>query len=156
MKNIKLIILLAISTLTFSSCDSDDNNDNNEETINYETEIIGVWEVDTFIINGVNEVFEDECQEMETIEFKADNTIFRTELDPIDGECLEAVPSLGVWSVAGDVLTLTWSQIGSAAVSETYGYKIIELTNSMLKIELSNIDVDEDGEIDVYQEQYVK
>ena len=152
MKNLTPFFFSVLALLL--SCNNDDDSDSNQ--LDFNNLIIGVWKIDSQILNGTNLSFEDECQALETTEFKNDKSFIKIELDPINGTCLDAAPSIGTWTVENKTLTLNFKKIGELTVNRSDKYEIIELTNSMLKIRIDSIDMDEDGQNDEFELQYVK
>ncbi|MGJ8732329.1 MAG: lipocalin family protein [Cellulophaga sp.] len=154
-KTFYLFALLVFSLVTIS-CNNDDDTTKSDPEVDNTTKIIGLWEIDKQFLNGDILPFTDECQAIETTEFKADESFFSVELDPIDGECVDAEPSKGTWSISNSELTLNFTQTGSLIQNDTYIFEILDLTSSSLKIKITSLDVDDDGNNDEYEIQYVK
>ncbi|SFW64197.1 lipocalin family protein [Cellulophaga fucicola] len=151
-KTFYLFITLSIS-LFITSCNSDDDS---KPEIDNAIQIIGLWEIDKQFLNGDILPFSDDCHAIETTEFKTDKSFFSVELDPIQGECVEAEPSKGTWSISNSKLTLNYTQTGSIIQNDTYIFEILELTSSSLKIKTVSTDIDGDEQNDEFELQYVK
>ena len=141
-KTFYLFITLSIS-LFITSCNSDDDS---KPEIDNAIQIIGLWEIDKQFLNGDILPFSDDCHAIETT----------VELDPIQGECVEAEPSKGTWSISNSELTLNYTQTGSIIQNDTYIFEILELTSSSLKIKTVSTDIDGDEQNDEFELQYVK
>ncbi|MDO7136708.1 lipocalin family protein [Algibacter lectus] len=153
MKTNTLLFTVLILILTFSSCNDDEDSSTDPDFSNL---IVGIWEIDKQLLNDNNLDFEDECQAIETTEFKMDGTFYITELDPVGEDCVEANPSLGNWTIQNSTITMNYSQVGDLTVDETYIFEILELSDSNLKIKTDSVDIDGDGEADDFELQYVK
>ncbi|MDO6853855.1 lipocalin family protein [Cellulophaga lytica] len=156
MKKIYYLFALLSFSLFITSCNSDDDTSKSDPEVDNATQIIGLWEIDKQFLNGDILPFSDDCQAIETTEFKTDKSFFSVELDSIDGECVDAEPSKGTYSISNSELTLNYTQTGSIIQNDTYIFEILELTSSSLKIKLTSLDVDGDGNNDEYELQYVK
>ncbi|WP_438710400.1 lipocalin family protein [Aquimarina muelleri] len=136
----KLVLLTLLISTIFTSCSSDD--DNNGIT---EANLIGKWQHTNSIENG-EEAILDECDLMDTIEFKANNVIttmtFYTNIVVENSQttttCKEDSSETGKWSLSGEIVTNVFE-------NEPYTGKVLELTNTTLKIEYTDEYKDQEG-----------
>lgn len=149
MKKLTLLLLCIVATLT--SCSSDDD----AAPAITEAKLIGKWQWTASTENG-EAVELDECDLKDTFEFKSNgdliNTYYPSTATTINGQTTvtcsdEALSDNYKWSLSGDQLTTIFN---AADVEENS--KIIELTDTTLKIEYSGEEAGEKFvDVDTYK-----
>jgi hypothetical protein len=98
----KLILLLSVFALTFTSCSNDDDN---PPPVN--TSIVGTWKFFKSFENGVEETLEL-CDPEQTLMFSENGTLNITPYEEINGVC-EATGNInGTWSHEEAIYSLTF------------------------------------------------
>ena len=91
----KLILVLSLVAIAFSSCSKDDNNDPSQDLL------IGTWTYFSAFEDGV-EVPLTDCEKQETQVFNANGTFTMTFYDDFDGPCVEDGSISGTWVNSGN------------------------------------------------------
>lgn len=125
----KLILLLSVFTLVFTSCNNDDDNDSSQELL------IGTWTYSQSFEDGI-EIALSDCEKQETQVFSADGTFMITQYDDFNGPCELDGTFSGTWVNAGNgVYTVTaLGQTFSQAITfeaNTYSVVVTEMDNGV-------------------------
>ena len=120
----KLILLLSVCTLVFTSCGSDDDASSSQD------QIVGTWKYFKYLENGVEQPLEP-CETEETTVYSADGTasVVFYDLDAND-DCVASFTFSGVWENVGNG-SYSFSANGDSVIEElifdgnTYYYEYI-------------------------------
>lgn len=122
-------ILIAISVIVLFSCSNDDDNVNT----NFETSIIGIWEIEEIKENDKS-ITLSECFQLNTIEFRTDRTVTFTENIETSSGCETISSGNHTYVIDNNVIEVFYSDDGI----EPNGYRdlftIIDVTDKTLSI----------------------
>ncbi|MFL1894200.1 lipocalin family protein [Aquimarina sp. 2-A2] len=125
----RIILSLLVIAAGFSSCSKDDDKEGNTEKSTTDL-IIGTWQV-----VAINDLSDDDCEILSTLEIKADGTYLEQSYGGFTGSCSPDELDKGTWEVSGKMFT----QKQDGRVFENTITKLTE-NSLILKFEHSNED----------------
>lgn len=138
----KLILLLSVFVLTFTSCNNNDDDSPPPPAVN---PIVGTWTYHKSFENNVEQTLTD-CEKQETLIFNADGNYMYTYYEVISGTCQLEESTSGTWTnEQNSMYTIT---VGNESSTEPVTFE----NNTFFIIDTETIQ----GETITYKEVYIK